>query len=54
MNEASKGPHKKRASGFGDDPKRDYFEKMGARFASGFLAGTGVGDVDEVDVYECL
>jgi hypothetical protein len=27
---------------------------MGAQFASGFLAGTEVGDLDEIDLYECL
>jgi len=37
-----------------DDPKRDYFEKMGARFAAGFLAGTNVGHFDEIDLYECI
>lgn len=36
------------------DPKREYFEKMGAQFAAGFLAGTEVGEVDEIDLYECL
>ena len=37
-----------------DDPKRDYFEKMGAQFASGYFAGTHVGELDEIDLYECL
>jgi len=38
----------------GDDPKREYFEKMGAQFAAGFLAGTNVGEFDEIDLFECL
>jgi hypothetical protein len=37
-----------------DDPKREYFEKMGAEFATGFLAGTKVGRFDSIDLYECL
>lgn len=36
------------------DPKKYYFEKMGAQFARGFLAGMKVGDFDEVDLYECI
>ena len=36
------------------DPKREYFEKIGAQFAKGFLAGTAVGHIDEIDLYECL
>jgi len=36
------------------DPKREYYEKIGAQFAKGFLAGTRVGHVDEVDLYQCL
>lgn len=27
---------------------------MGAQFAAGFLAGTHVGEFDEIDLYECL
>jgi len=38
----------------GDDPKRDYFEKLGAQWASGFLAGTAVGEIDEIELFECL
>ena len=37
-----------------DDPKREYFEKQGAEFATGFLAGTKVGRFDSIDLYECL
>jgi len=37
-----------------DPPIKDYFDKMGARFAGGYLAGTNVGDFDEIDLYECI
>jgi hypothetical protein len=36
------------------DPRKYYFEKMGAQFARGFLAGMKVGEFDEVDLYECI
>lgn len=36
------------------DPRKDYFEKMGARFAAGFMAGTNVGHFDDIDLYECI
>lgn len=38
----------------GDDPKREYYEKLGAQFASGFFIGTEVAEFDEIDLYECL
>jgi len=38
----------------GDDPKREYFEKIGAEFASGFYAGTHVGHTESIDLYNCL
>jgi len=37
-----------------EDPKREYFEKIGAEFARGFLAGTKVGELDSIDLYNCL
>ena len=37
-----------------DDPKREYFEKIGAEFARGFYAGTKVGETDSIDLYNCL
>jgi hypothetical protein len=37
-----------------DDPKREYFEKLGAEFASGFFAGTKVDRFDKIDLYNCL
>jgi len=37
-----------------DDPKREYFEKLGAEFARGFFAGTRVDDFDSIDLYNCL
>jgi hypothetical protein len=37
-----------------DDPKREYFEKLGAEFARGFFAGTRVDDFDAIDMYNCL
>ena len=37
-----------------DDPKREYFEKLGAEFASGFFAGTKVDHFDSIDLYNCL
>jgi len=42
------------SSRLGDDPRKEYFEKEGARFAAGFMAGTNVGHFDEIDLYECL
>jgi len=47
-------PDRHHKAGPGDDPKRDYFEKIGAQFAAGFLVGTEVGEFDEVDLFECL
>lgn len=47
-------PHRHNNNEPGDDPKREYFEKIGAQFAVGFLAGTNVGEFDEVDLFECL
>jgi hypothetical protein len=38
----------------GDDPKREYFEKLGAEFAVGFFAGTKVDHFDSIDLYNCL
>jgi len=37
-----------------DDPKREYFEKLGAEFASAFLAGTRVDGFESIDLYNCL
>jgi len=37
-----------------DDPKREYFEKLGAEFASGFFAGTKVDHFDTIELYNCL
>lgn len=37
-----------------DDPKREYFEKEGAEFASGFFAGASVDGFDPIDLYNCL
>jgi tetratricopeptide (TPR) repeat protein len=37
-----------------DDPKREYFEKLGAEFASGFFAGAKVDHFDSIDLYNCL
>jgi len=37
-----------------DDPKREYFEKEGAEFASGFFAGAKVDGFDPIDLYNCL
>jgi len=37
-----------------DDPKREYFEKLGAEFAVGFFAGTRVDRFDSIDLYNCL
>jgi hypothetical protein len=37
-----------------DDPKREYFEKLGAEFAAGFFAGTRVDHFDSIDLYNCL
>ena len=37
-----------------DDPKREFYEKLGAEFAVGFLAGTNVGKYDSIDLYNCL
>jgi len=37
-----------------DDPKREYFEKLGAQFAAGFFRGTRVDGFDEIDLYNCL
>jgi hypothetical protein len=37
-----------------DDPKREYFEKLGAEFASGFFAGVKVDHFDSIDNYNCL
>lgn len=50
------GKHAKVALGafLKDDPKRDYFEKMGAQFAAGYFAGTKVAEFDEIDMFECL
>jgi hypothetical protein len=38
----------------GDDPKREYFEKIGAEFASAFYHGTNVGPTESIDLYNCL
>jgi hypothetical protein len=37
-----------------DDPKREYFEKLGSEFAVGFFAGTKVDRFDTIDLYNCL
>jgi len=37
-----------------DDPKREYFEKLGSEFAVGFFAGTKVDHFDSIDFYNCL
>lgn len=37
-----------------DDPRREYFEKLGAEFARGFFAGTRVDNFDSIDLYNCL
>jgi len=37
-----------------DDPKREYFEKLGAEFASGFFTGAKVDHFDTIDLYNCL
>lgn len=34
--------------------KRHYIEKIGAFFASGFLAGAEIGEFDVKDMYHCL
>ena len=39
---------------YDDDPKREYFERIGAEFAAGFFAGTKVDEFDEIILYECL
>lgn len=54
MNDASHHGPSKSSGEVGEDPKREYFEKMGAQFASGFFAGTEVGELDEIDLYNCL
>ena len=36
------------------DPRKDYFEKEGARFAQAFLFGAKIGAFDEIDLYQCL
>ena len=37
-----------------EDPKKVYFQKMAAEFASGFFFGIKVGGFDENDLYDCL
>merc|ERR1719272_2100769 len=37
-----------------EDPRKEYFEKIGAQFAHGFLYGAKVGSFDEVDLFTCL
>lgn len=36
------------------DPKRAFFTKMGADFASGFLFGANIGGFDEKMLFDCL
>jgi len=38
----------------GEDPRKEYYDKIGAEFSRGFLAGTHVGDFDEIDLFECV
>ena len=37
-----------------EDPHKEYFEKIGAEFATAFLYGMKVGGFDEVDLFQCL
>ena len=36
------------------DPKKEYFQKIGAEFAAAFLYGSKVGGFDEIDLFQCL
>ena len=36
------------------DPKKVYFQKMGAEFASGFLFGIRIGGFNEDELYDCM
>lgn len=36
------------------DPKKAYFNKMGAEFAAGFLFGANIGGFDEKMLFDCL
>lgn len=46
LGEVSDDPH--------PDPRREYFQKIGAEFATAFLYGAKVGGFDEIDLFQCL